>query len=128
MKKFLLAAPLSLMLIACGPEEPADYVTTAEINPGMTQTSSDSIDLWALYESLLEGIWEEVCDQWDLIRRIGVNAFCEIYLDANGYPDSGIRRIIARRVCIAKVNRAIDDAVCTVEDWVTGTSSTADGE
>lgn len=128
-------ALLTLTVAACGgPEEPPLEVVSdaiqAPADEGLTEgtaTSTDTVDWAAIYEILLNSIWEDVCQSMDIIRDAGVYAFCEAYLDANGYPESGLRRTIARSVCINKVNKAIDDAVCAITDVFTSTAAAEDG-
>ena len=120
------------LVAACGgPDAPLAVETDALMAPPQegaappapTTTSTATIDWEAIYEVLLDSVWESACESLDFIRQVGVATFCEAYLDANGYPQAGLRRSIARRICITKVNRAIDDAVCAITDVLTATTA-----
>lgn len=117
---FVLLAGLA---VACGgpdtSEEGIDMANVVAAPSGPSGSSGgDTTDWWAIYDVLLDSVWDVVCDQWEIIRQGGVYAFCESYLDSIGVPETGFRRIVARRVCARKVNRAIDEAVCTITDFV----------
>lgn len=120
MKRLLLAPVFLFALAACGGSETdhrAVETSNIEAPDGGTATSSSTIDLWEVYDAVLDAIWDVVCDQWEVIEQTGVYVFCENYLDAQGIPSSGIRRIIARRICHRKVNEAIDEAMCSISDY-----------
>ncbi len=63
--------------------------------------------------------WDEVCEYWEDVYNDGITAVCNRILDNKGIPRRGIKRTIAMSICRRKVQKAIDDAVCTIIDVIT---------
>ncbi len=110
-----LALVLAFAPACGGADTEAEAYQRAEIQAAQ----QPQFDWWSFFEGVFADIWESVCLQWDVIRDVGVRAFCDAYLDNMGVPETGLKRTIGRTICMRKVNAAIDEAVCAIVEAVT---------
>ena len=122
----LLLATVSLFSIACGgpieTQENAHVSSAVETaTNGSTETGGNNAlaDQWEdWFEYIFEDLFQDVCDFADDWNDHGFKyATCEAILDARGIPKRGLKRSIGRTICLRKLQRAIDEAICAAEEW-----------
>jgi hypothetical protein len=85
-------------------------------NPGTGAMTSDDWEDW--FEYIFKDLFHDVCDFADDWHDRGfVYATCEAILDARGIPKTGMKRSFGRALCIRKLTKAIEEAVCALEEW-----------
>ena len=115
---------LALGVVACGGEPTEQELSSVSfsVEAGSSDSSSGQIsqgvDWEEWFEYIFEDLFDDICHFADNWHNHGfVYATCEEILDARGIPKTGFKRTIGRTICIRKLQRAIDEAVCAAEEY-----------